>query len=133
MQIAIDDADLQPSDIDYVNAHGTATKMNDECETSAMHLAFDREGHTADVPVSSTKSMTGHLLGASGAVEAVLCACALRDGFIPPNINYRTADPACDLNIVANQGQAADLSYVMSNSFGFGGHNASIVLGKGLD
>jgi len=129
MRGALDDAGLDASSIGYVNAHGTSTPMNDRCETVALHRVFT--GASAQVPVGSTKSMTGHLLGASGSVEAILCACALRDGFIPPNINYREPDAACDVNVVANRGYAADLHYAMSNSFGFGGHNASIVLAKG--
>lgn len=128
MQNALDDAGLSADDIDYINAHGTATPMNDRCETAAMHRVF--AGDAAQVPVSSTKSMTGHLLGASGAVEAVICAHALRDGFLPPTINYRTPDPDCDVNVIANEGIACDAQFAMSNSFGFGGHNASIILAK---
>lgn len=129
MSGALDDAGLDASSIGYVNAHGTSTPMNDRCETVALHRVFT--GDSARVPVSSTKSMTGHLLGASGSVEAILCACALRDGFIPPNINYCEPDLECDVNVVANRGYAAGIRYAMSNSFGFGGHNASIILAQG--
>lgn len=128
MTNALADAGLAAADIGYINAHGTSTPMNDSCETCAMKLVFT--GDATNVPVSSTKSMTGHLLGASGAIEAIICAYALRDGYLPPNINYRTPDPACDMNIIANEGIAASVEYALSNSFGFGGHNASIILKK---
>ena len=128
MANALADAGITADQIGYVNAHGTSTSMNDSCETAAMHHVFC--GNAANVPVSSTKSMTGHLLGASGAVEAVLVVKALQDGFLPPNINYQVPDEACDLNIVANQGIESDARYAMSNSFGFGGHNASLVFAK---
>jgi len=123
MERALADARRQPGDIDYINAHGTATTFNDATEGIAIAQVFgDR------VPVSSTKSMMGHSLGAAGAIEAAFCLLALREGFLPPNINYREADSAFALNIVANEARPARLLRALSNSFGFGGTNASIVL-----
>lgn len=126
MTVALEDAGLQPSDIGYLNAHGTSTPMNDRCETLAVHAVFGEAANR--MLVSSTKSMTGHLLGATGAVEAILSACALRDGFVPPNINWRVPDEGCDLNLVVDEGRAADLVYAMSDSLGFGGHDAAIII-----
>ncbi|MGI6220917.1 MAG: beta-ketoacyl-ACP synthase II [Coriobacteriales bacterium] len=124
MRNAIIDAGIEPSDIDHINAHGTSTPMNEKTESTAIHAVFGD-----DTPlVSSTKSMTGHMLGGTGAVEAIFSALAIRDGIVPPTINYRTPDPECDVNIVANEAREADLRYVLSDSLGFGGHNASIVL-----
>ncbi|MEG2144254.1 MAG: beta-ketoacyl-[acyl-carrier-protein] synthase II, partial [Oscillospiraceae bacterium] len=114
--------------IDYINAHGTSTPINDKCETSAVKLTFGE--HSANIAMSSTKSMTGHLLGASGGVEAILTACSLSEGFIPPTVNYSVYDEQCDLDIVPNIGRKKSLSYALSNSLGFGGHNASILLKK---
>lgn len=125
MRSAMDDADVSPDQIGYINAHGTSTPMNDRCETLAVKTAFGISA--GNLLMSSTKSMTGHLLGASGAVEAVLTVKALQEGFAPPTIGYRTPDPDCDLDIVANQGRQMDTDYAMSNSLGFGGHNASIL------
>lgn len=125
---AIMDAGLAPSDIDYINAHGTSTPMNDRCETAAIKSVFG--DHAKSVHVSSTKSMTGHLLGAAGAVEAIFSALALRDSFIPPTIHYQVPDEDCDLDITPNIGKACKLTYAMSNSLGFGGHNAAIILKK---
>lgn len=122
---AIADAGLTPADIGYINAHGTSTPMNDRGETTAIHTAFGE--HAGKLMVSSTKSMTGHLLGASGAVEAILCTLALRDGFIPATIHYRVPDEECDLDIVPNEGRNAQVDYAMSNSLGFGGHNATLI------
>lgn len=128
MRTALEDAGLEPKDIGYLNAHGTSTPMNDRCETLAVHTVF---GGGEDAPlVSSTKSMTGHLLGASGAIEAIFTAMALRDGVVPPTINYRVPDPECDLNLVVNKSRSAALEYAMSDSLGFGGHNAAIILKK---
>jgi 3-oxoacyl-[acyl-carrier-protein] synthase II len=128
MQLALDDAGLSLNDIHYINAHGTSTLLNDKSETAAIKTVF---GETAySIPVSSTKSMTGHLLGASGAVEAIVSILAIREGIIPPTINYETPDPVCDLDYVPNQPRKATLKHVMSNSFGFGGHNATLVFGS---
>ncbi len=125
---AVKDAGIQPEDIDYINAHGTSTSLNDKFETAAVKAAFG--DHAYKLAMSSTKSMTGHLLGAAGAIEVIITARALQDGFIPATINYRTPDPECDLDIVPNEGRKAELRYAMSNSLGFGGHNASLVLKK---
>lgn len=128
MQFALDDAGLGVGDIQYINAHGTSTYLNDKSETAAIKTVF---GETAySIPVSSTKSMTGHLLGASGAVEAIFSILAIREGIIPPTINYHTPDPECDLDYVPNQPRKAALRHVISNSFGFGGHNATLVVGQ---
>ncbi len=109
----------------YVNAHGTGTPLNDKCETVALKKAFGEDAY--DLHISSTKSMTGHMLGAAGAVEAIVSVLALRDGVVPPTINYRESDPECDLNYTPNKAENADLKYAMSTSLGFGGHNACIV------
>lgn len=127
MERALTWAGLRPQDIDYINAHGTSTRLNDASETAAIKKVFGERAY--DIPISSTKSVTGHLLGAAGAMESILCLLALRDGIIPPTINYETPDPACDLDYVPNQARRARLRYVLSNSFGFGGHNSSLVLG----
>lgn len=128
MTLALQDADLQPQDITYINAHGTSTPMNDACETAAIKTAF--QDHANKLCVSSTKSMTGHLLGASGAVEAIFTLLAVHDNFIPATINYQTPDPDCDLDIVPNQGRNCTVKAAISNSLGFGGHNASLVFKK---
>ena len=128
MAMALRDADARPEDVDYINAHGTSTHLNDAGETAAVKAVFGP--HAAKLAVSSTKSMTGHMLGAAGAVEAMFCAFALRDGFIPATINYQVPDPECDLDVVPNVGREAPLRYALSNSLGFGGHNGSILLKK---
>lgn len=128
MRLALGDAALAPEAIGYINAHGTSTPMNDAGETAAVKLAFG--AHAAALAISSTKSMTGHLLGASGAVEAAFTALALRDGFLPATLHYAVPDKDCDLDIVPCTGRAADIRAAMSNSLGFGGHNASIILKK---
>ena len=128
MNAALADGGVRPEQVGYINAHGTSTPMNDAGETAAVKLAFGE--HAAQLAISSTKSMTGHLLGASGAVEAAFTALALRDGFLPPTVNYQVPDPACDLDVVPCEGRAADIRYALSNSLGFGGHNASILLKK---
>ena len=128
MKMAIDDAGISPQEIDYVNAHGTSTEYNDKYETVAIKTVFGE--HAGKLAVSSTKSMTGHLLGAAGAVEAIITAMSLKEGFLPPTINYRTPDPECDLDYVANEGRKKEITYAISNSLGFGGHNATITLKK---
>ncbi len=126
MRMALKQAGLQPDQIDYINAHGTSTPLNDKSETTALKTVL---GETAyRIPISSTKSMTGHLLGAAGAVEAVVCAKVIENGIIPPTINYERPDPECDLDYVPNTARHQPVNVVMSNSFGFGGHNAVIVL-----
>ena len=128
MRLAIKDAGIDASEISYINAHGTSTHLNDSCETKAIKAVFGENAYK--IPVSSTKSMTGHLLGGAGGVEAVLCVKALEEGFIPATVNYKTPDPECDLDIVPNEGRNADLKYALSNSLGFGGHNACIIFAK---
>lgn len=128
MKMAIKDAGLKPEEVTYVNAHGTSTKYNDSFETEAIKKALGDAAKT--VAVSSTKSMTGHLLGAAGGVEAIVCALAIKDGYIPATINYENPDPECDLDIVPNKGREQEVKVAMSNSLGFGGHNATIVLKK---
>ena len=126
MVAALDQAGLDPSAVGYINAHGTSTEQGDACETVAIKAAF---GDSVP-PVSSTKSMMGHLLGGAGAVEAAACVLALQHGVLPPTINYTDPDPACDLDYVPNVSRSADIIYAMSNSFGFGGHNATILLAR---
>lgn len=128
MELAIKEAGIEKSAMSYINAHGTSTKYNDKFETAAIKTVFGEEAYK--IPVSSTKSMTGHLLGAAGAVEAIYCVKAIEEDFIPATINYQTADPECDLDYVPNEGRNAVVNYAMSNSLGFGGHNATIVLAK---
>lgn len=128
---AIRDADIKPEEIDYVNAHGTSTPMNDKVETLAIKRALG--DHAKKVAISSTKSMTGHLLGASGGVEAIACALAIRDEIIPPTINYSVPDPDCDLDYVPNEARSAKVNVAISNSFGFGGHNATLCFRKYAD
>jgi 3-oxoacyl-[acyl-carrier-protein] synthase II len=119
-------AGIGPEDIDYINAHGTSTPLNDRSETFAIKRALGEQAY--QIPVSSTKSMTGHMLGAAGVVEAVVCVQAIREGIIPPTINYETPDPECDLDYVPNVARKATVRTAMSNSFGFGGHNATVVI-----
>ena len=126
MELAVKDAGLQMTDIDYINAHGTSTGLNDSGETLAIKKAFDE--HAYKLMVSSTKSMTGHLLGAAGAVEAIITSLSLKESFVPATINYKVPDPACDLDIVPCQGRHAEIETALSNALGFGGHNASLVL-----
>lgn len=128
MELAIKDASVEPKDITYINAHGTSTKYNDQFETEAIKKVFGDDAYK--VAVSSTKSMTGHMLGAAGAVEAIVCAYAIKNSYIPATINYETPDPDCDLDIVPNEGRDQDVEYAMSNSLGFGGHNATVVFKK---
>ncbi|MCI8441445.1 MAG: beta-ketoacyl-ACP synthase II [Provencibacterium sp.] len=129
MQLAVEESGLRAEDVGYINAHGTATVLNDQCETRAIKLAFGEQAKK--LAVSSTKSMTGHMLGAAGAVEAILCLKALEEGIIPPTINYRTADPECDLDYVTEGARKApSLRCAISNAFGFGGHNATLCFKK---
>jgi 3-oxoacyl-[acyl-carrier-protein] synthase II len=128
MRQALTDAQLAPEQIDYINAHASSTQLNDSAETASIKQVFGE--HARRIPVSGTKGYYAHPLGATGAIEAALCALALDNQWIPPTINYQNPDPACDLNIVPNHGRDAELNYVMSNSFGFGGINACVVLGK---
>lgn len=127
IQMALDDAGIKPEDVDYINAHGTGTPYNDAFETIAIKKVF---GDDTKVPVSSTKSMTGHLLGAAGGLEAVICAKAIVEGFIPPTVGLQNQDPELDLDYVPNTGREADLEYVLSNSLGFGGHNGTLLMKK---
>ena len=128
MKLAMEDAKIEPKEITYINAHGTSTHLNDSCETAAIKTALG--DYAKDVMVSSTKGNTGHLLGAAGGVEAVICVKAIEDKFIPPTINYKVPDEECDLDIVPNEGRNIEINYAMSNSLGFGGHNATIILKK---
>ena len=128
MTMAMNDARMNPEDIDYINAHGTSTKLNDKIETLSMKRAFGQ--HSKKLMVSSTKSMTGHLLGAAGGVEFVACCLAIKDGVVPPTINYEHPDPECDLDYVTNVARKANIRVCMSNSLGFGGHNASLIVKK---
>ena len=128
MEFAITDAGITPADVTYINAHGTSTKYNDQFETEAIKETFGEAAN--NVQISSTKSMTGHMLGAAGGVEAIICAKAIEDSFIPATINYENPDPDCDLDIVPNVGRNCEVNYAMSNSLGFGGHNATIVFKK---
>ena len=125
---AMKDAGLNPEDIDYINAHGTSTHLNDSSETEAIKTALGEASKS--VMVSSTKSHTGHLLGAAGGIETVVCAKAVDEGFVPATINYKVPDEECDLDVVPNEGRKVDVRYAMSNSLGFGGHNATILLKK---
>lgn len=131
MQRALQDAGLRPEDIGYINAHGTSTRLNDKSETAAVKAVFGESAQS--VPISSTKSMTGHLLGASGSLEAAVCVKVLNEHVLPPTINYEHQDPDCDLDYVPNKAREAAPVRVMSNSFGFGGHNATIVLSRFVD
>ena len=131
VEFALGDAGLGPEDIDYINAHGTSTPLNDTAETNALKRAL---GETVyNIPVSSTKSMTGHLLGGGAAIEAVFSIMAIRDNFVPPTIHLEEPDPSCDLNYVPNVGVQHEIHHVMSNAFGFGGHNAVVIFGEFRD
>jgi 3-oxoacyl-[acyl-carrier-protein] synthase II len=128
IQAALDDAGLKAEDIDYINAHGTGTNLNDKSETKAIKMVFGEQAY--DVPVSSTKSIHGHLLGAAGALEALVSIKALLAQYLPPTINYETPDPECDLDYVPNSGRPATIDVFLSNGFGLGGHNATIIVGR---
>ena len=125
MQMAIDTAGLKPEDVDYINAHGTSTLLNDKLETMAIKRVF--KDQAKKVMISSTKSMTGHLVGAAGAVEMIACAMAIKDGIIPPTVNYKFPDPDCDLDYVPNEARKHDVKVALSNSLGFGGHNCTVL------
>jgi 3-oxoacyl-[acyl-carrier-protein] synthase II len=125
IRLALRDAGLSPEAIDYVNAHGTSTQLNEKLETAALKASLGE--HADRVPISSTKSMTGHLLGAAGALEAAISLWTIRDGCLPPTINYEVPDPECDLDYIPNEARPADIDIAVSNSFGFGGHNACLV------
>jgi 3-oxoacyl-[acyl-carrier-protein] synthase II len=131
MQSALDDAGFSFKDIQYINAHGTSTQLNDKSETAAIKTVFGDMAYK--IPVSSTKSMTGHLLGAAGALEALICIKILQDGILPPTINYETPDPDCDLDYVPNQARRVVVNNILSNSFGFGGHNASVIVSRYIE
>jgi 3-oxoacyl-[acyl-carrier-protein] synthase II len=128
MREAIEEAGIKPEEVSYINAHGTSTELNDKFETFAIKKAFGENAY--NIPISSTKSMTGHLLGAAGAIEAIICAKALQEGFIPPTIGYETKDEELDLDYVPNVGRKQELEYALTNSLGFGGHNATLLLKK---
>jgi len=128
MNLALENANLGTEDVDYINAHGTSTLLNDKSETAAIKTVFGAQAYR--VPISSTKSMTGHLLGASGALEAAVCVQVLLDGLLLPTINYETPDPECDLDYVPNRARQKAVRHVMSNSFGFGGHNATLIFSR---
>jgi 3-oxoacyl-[acyl-carrier-protein] synthase II len=128
MAAALEDAGIKPEEVSYINAHGTSTHYNDKYETMAIKKVFGENAY--HVAVSSTKSMTGHLLGAAGGVEAVACVKSIQNHIIPPTINYETPDPECDLDYVPNEARKTDVKVAMSNSLGFGGHNATIIFKK---
>ena len=128
MAMALADGGAVPEDVDYINAHGTSTHLNDAGETAAVKTVFG--SHAYKLAMSSTKSMTGHMLGAAGAVEAIFTALSLHDGFLPATIHYQTPDPECDLDVVPNEGRSVEIRYAMSNSLGFGGHNGSLLMKK---
>jgi 3-oxoacyl-[acyl-carrier-protein] synthase II len=128
MNMALNRAAIAPEDVDYINAHGTSTHYNDKLETAAIKSTFGEAAY--QIPISSTKSMTGHLLGAAGAIEAVVSVLAIQNQMIPPTINYETPDPECDLDYTPNQARSATVEVSMSNSFGFGGHNATVIFRK---
>ena len=128
IRLALADADIEPDDIDYISAHGTATQLNDASETAAIKAALGEAAY--NVAISSTKSMTGHIMGGTGAIESVFCALAIRDQMMPPTINYQTPDPACDLDYIPNEARAGKVDICMNNAFGFGGHNAVLIIEK---
>jgi 3-oxoacyl-(acyl-carrier-protein) synthase len=128
MKWSLDDAGVNTDDVSYINAHGTSTPVNDATETLAIKKLFGEQAY--NIPVTSTKSVTGHAMGGAGAIEAIFCAYALKDGVVPPTWNYETPDPECDLDYVPNNPRQADIEITLSNSFGLGGQNACLVLGR---
>ena len=128
MRIALKDAGLAGEDVDYINTHGTSTPLGDARETTAIKTVFGQQAY--EIAVSSTKSVTGHLLGATGAIESIACVMGLKQGVLPPTINYENPDPDCDLNYVANEARQQDARYALNNSFGFGGHNVALIFGR---
>lgn len=128
MKMALRKADIQPSEVEYINAHGTSTPLNDKIETKAIKAVFNSHAHK--LAISSTKSMTGHMVGAGGAIEAAICMLAISNSIIPPTINYENPDPDCDLDYVPNVARKAEIKIALSNSFGFGGHNSVLVVRK---
>lgn len=128
MRHAVEDAGLKPEDIDYINAHGTSTPLNDKNETAAIKTVFG--DYAYKLSISSTKSMTGHLLGGAGGIEAVICCMALKDQFVPATVNYKVADEDCDLDYTVNNGKSKELNNVLTNSLGFGGHNSTVIFSK---
>jgi 3-oxoacyl-[acyl-carrier-protein] synthase II len=128
MKAALDDAGLKTADVSYINPHGTSTKLNDKIETLAIKKLFGDFAYK--IPCSSIKGHTGHLLGAAGGIEFIVCCLAIRDGIVPPTLNYETPDPECDLDYVPNQSRKVNVQVAMSNSLGFGGHNATLVVRK---
>lgn len=126
IKLSLESAGANADDVDYINAHGTATQLNDQSETRAIKGAFGEAAY--GIPVSSTKSMTGHMMGATGALEVIFCIQAIRDGVLPPTIHYRTPDPECDLDVIPNQAREAKIDLALSNAFGFGGHNAVLAI-----
>jgi 3-oxoacyl-[acyl-carrier-protein] synthase II len=125
MEMALEDAGLEPGQLGYINAHGTSTPLNDPMESAVIKRVLGK--HAQNVPVSSTKSMTGHLLGAAGGIEAVITVMSLRDGFLPPTINLKNQDPECDLDYIPNVGREKQVEYALSNALGFGGHNGVLI------
>ena len=128
MNDAIKEAKINADEVSYINAHGTSTEYNDKFETLAIKKVFGEDAYK--IPVSSTKSMTGHLLGAAGAIESVVCVKALEEGYVPPTVGLMVKDEECDLDYVPNEGRKQELKYALSNSLGFGGHNASLLFKK---
>jgi 3-oxoacyl-(acyl-carrier-protein) synthase len=128
MRMALDSAGANMEDLGYINAHGTGTQLNDQSETRAVKAAFGEMAYK--IPISSTKSMTGHMMGATGALEAILCVKAIREGILPPTIHYQTPDPECDLDYVPNHAREKKIDLAISNAFGFGGHNAVLAIRK---
>jgi 3-oxoacyl-[acyl-carrier-protein] synthase II len=128
MHQALDRAGVDPAEVGYINAHGTSTPLGDAAETKAIKDVFGDRAY--DIPVSSTKSMVGHMFGAAGAVEAIVCALAIHEGVVPPTINYRNPDPECDLDYVPNEAREADVHVALSNAMGLGGHNGCVLLGR---